>query len=441
MTRAVKQISSFRGIQIKKDAGDHDDSLFQAFLKEIQPVADRDRQATEVQPNVEGRVWHPLDVETDLLQAAQNIISLRFEVPLERLHLMEHFVGFEHGNGGFLKWDIGTAVQVGAARANRADVFLGTNHPGDAPSGEAEPFRQAIDEQNVIFVHVFDVVGGADGSPVASGGVVVTAVELVHDQGGPATTDILDFGQFGVADHLTGRIARVRGQNDAGSAYDASGRQSWPSCTSHAAAYVKSLRQSCRDGWNTRHPRTEARERRQTADRQPFFRLMEDQTCIPKQGEHFVVGGVVRNEETEVGIVQDGSNADQARPPSGDDGHILPGIFALFALAVMYIVEVRHRHPQWLDPGRGAVFSAGDGNVNLRRALEAPFDLIIHLGRSLAQVRPLGRVIGEAKLDRPLGTPHHARRGSGGIKSGVGAVTLVSTTKLTMDFGIEFTVG
>ena len=107
----------------------------------------------------------------------------------------------------------------------------------------------------------------------------------------------------------------------------------------------------------------------------------------------------------------------------------------------MHVIEIRHRHAQWLDPCRGAIFSAGHGNVNLPGATEAPFNLVVHFGRSLAQVGPFGRFVSEAIFDRPLGTPHHAGRGSGGIESGVGAVTFMGTTKLTMDFGLEFTVG
>lgn len=169
--------------------------------------------------------------------------------------------------------------------------------------------------------------------------------------------------------------------------------------------------------------------------------LFQDSTYIAKQREHFIVSRIIRNEETQVCIVQHGGNADQASSPSGHNGYILPRIFALLALAVMYIVEIGHRHPQWLDTCRWAIFSATHGNVNLRGAMEAALDLIVDLGGSLAQVRPFVGLVGEAILDRPLGTPHHAGRGSGGIESGVGAVAFVSTTELTMDFGTEFTIG
>ena len=51
-------------------------------------------------------------------------------------------------------------------------------------------------------------------------GVVVPRVELVADEGGATSADILDLGQLRVRDDASGRVSRVRCQNDRGSAGD-----------------------------------------------------------------------------------------------------------------------------------------------------------------------------------------------------------------------------
>lgn len=51
------------------------------------------------------------------------------------------------------------------------------------PAWETETLGKAVDEEDIVFVYVDDVVGGGDGGAVAVRSVVVAAVELVHDEG------------------------------------------------------------------------------------------------------------------------------------------------------------------------------------------------------------------------------------------------------------------
>ena len=60
----------------------------------------------------------------------------------------------------------------------------------------------------------------ADGGAVAVARVVVARVELVADQGGALAADVLDLGQLRVLDDEAGRVARIRGDDDAGAAGD-----------------------------------------------------------------------------------------------------------------------------------------------------------------------------------------------------------------------------
>jgi hypothetical protein len=113
-----------------------------------------------------------------------------------------------------LKRHIGASVQVASTAANRLDEFLGAYYPGYSPAGQTEALGQAIDEQDVVFVDVLNVLGGRNGRPVAVRSVVVAAVELVHYEGCAVTADVLDFSQLGVLDHLAGWIAGVAGRGE-----------------------------------------------------------------------------------------------------------------------------------------------------------------------------------------------------------------------------------
>lgn len=53
-------------------------------------------------------------------------------------------------------------------------------------------------------------------------------------------------------------------------------------------------------------------------------------------------------------------------------------------------------------------------------------------------LRPSGGIFGEAMLVGPLGTPDDSGGGARRIESCMGLMSLVGTTKLTMDGGVEF---
>lgn len=95
---------------------------------------------------------------------------------------------------------------------------LGAKDPGDTPSRQAEALGEPINDEDIILVDILHVLGGGNGSAVAVARVVVAGVELVADEGGAATADVLDLGQLRVRDDPAGRVARVGGQDDGGAA-------------------------------------------------------------------------------------------------------------------------------------------------------------------------------------------------------------------------------
>lgn len=182
-----------------------------------------------------------------------------------------------------------------------------------------------------------------------------------------------------------------------------------------------------------------------------------NRTYISKEGQHFVVRGVVGNKKPEIGIVENGGDSNQTGPAPGHDGDILPAILTGFALAMMCVVEVGNGHPQRFDSGGGAILSATHGDVDILGPFKAALDVIVDFGRALSQVadrflvstpgfgwltteclRPCGGIVGEAMLVGPLGTPDDAGGGARRIESCMRTMSLVGTTELTMDDGIEF---
>jgi hypothetical protein len=216
MAGAVEQVPPLTRVQIEEDAGNDNDLLAQARLEEVQAVIDRIRQPAQIQPQVERGVGDEalLDLEANLAQAADDEVALYLKVRLQRLHLVQHLGRVEHGDGGLLEGDVGAAIEVGAAGADGLDEFLGADYPGHTPARESEALGQAVDDEDVVVVHVDDVLGGGNNGAVAVGGVVVPGVELIHDQSGAVTADVLDLGQFWVRNHLASWVAWVGREDD-----------------------------------------------------------------------------------------------------------------------------------------------------------------------------------------------------------------------------------
>ena len=102
----------------------------------------------------------------------------------------------------------------------RGREHLWTDNPGNSPAGKSESLGKTVDDQDIVFVDIIDVLSRGYGGPVAVAGVVVATVELIHDQCSSVTADILDLGELRVLDYFPRRIAGVRGQDDRGSSCD-----------------------------------------------------------------------------------------------------------------------------------------------------------------------------------------------------------------------------
>lgn len=95
-------------------------------------------------------------------------------------------------------------------------LTLGANDPCDSPSGKSETLGETINDQNIILIDILNVLGRGDGGAVAVAGVVVARVELVADEGGTATADVLDLGQLRVGNDTAGGVSGVGGEDDRG---------------------------------------------------------------------------------------------------------------------------------------------------------------------------------------------------------------------------------
>lgn len=160
-------------------------------------------------------------------------------------------------------------------------------------------------------------------------------------------------------------------------------------------------------------------------------------THVLEETQHLVVGRVVGQEETQIRVAQHGSDANQASSATGDDGHILPRVQAVLALAMHLVVQLGDGLSQGPDAGRGAVFSGGDGYVDRLGPLEAPRNIILDLGGALAQVGPGVGLLEEAILGGAFGAPDDAGRGAARVEAGVRQVALVGVSELAMDLGLD----
>ena len=112
----------------------------------------------------------------------------------------------------------------------------------------------------------------------------------------------------------------------------------------------------------------------------------------------FALSCMIAPIRTEVGVVQHGCDANETSSTTGHNSHVLPRVLAVFALAVVRIVQIGDCHAKWLDTSRGAVFTTIHRNVERVRTLKTAFDIIVDFGSPLAQVGPLVGSIGEAML-------------------------------------------
>lgn len=103
------------------------------------------------------------------------------------------------------------------------------------------------------------------------------------------------------------------------------------------------------------------------------------QTHIPEQRQHLVVGGIIWDEETQVGLVENRGNPDQTGTASRDNSHVLPRVLAGLPLAMMLVVHLGDGLAKGLDASGRGIFSAGDGNVDMGGPLEAAFDVVLDL--------------------------------------------------------------
>ena len=107
-------------------------------------------------------------------------------------------------------------------------------------------------------------------------------------------------------------------------------------------------------------------------------------THVLEQSQHLRVGRVIGDREGQVRVTQDGRNTDQSRATTGHNTHVLPGVLALLALAIVLIVQTGDGRPQRLDTGGRAIFPRSGGDGDGGRAGETALDLVVGLGGTLA---------------------------------------------------------
>ncbi len=111
-------------------------------------------------------------------------------------------------------------VKIRPTRADGLDKIFRPNDPCDTPPWQTKAFCEPVYNDHIVVIHILDIIGGGHSSTVTIGGVVVAAVELIHDQSSSITADVLNLGELRVLHDLACWVTRVRSQDDRHAAGD-----------------------------------------------------------------------------------------------------------------------------------------------------------------------------------------------------------------------------
>ena len=112
-------------------------------------------------------------------------------------------------------------------------------------------------------------------------------------------------------------------------------------------------------------------------------------TDVLEQAQHLVVGGVIWDEEPNIGIPKHRSDSNQTRSSAWDDADILPCVLTVHSLSVVIIVKVSNSFSERLDAGCRSIFASVDGDWDRGRSWKGSFNVIVDFGGALTEVRPL----------------------------------------------------
>lgn len=202
--------------------------------------------------------------------------------------------------------------------------------------------------------------------------------------------------------------------------------------------------QSCLGGCGSRLIRQEGKEWLRTRSYQSQCvkgGQKPAETHVLEKAQHFVVCRVIWDEESQVGIVQYSSNADQTSTSTWHNTNILPCILTVFTRSVVHIIQVGHCGSQRLDTCGRTILAAGHCDINVVRALKRALYIIVHLRGALAQVGPQLWLLSEAMLVGALSTPDDAGRGTSRVEPSMGFVAFVGISELSVDLGVCLCVG
>jgi hypothetical protein len=246
MARTVKQIPPLTGIQIEEDSGYNNHPLLKTCLKEVETVRDSRWESFKIEPEVKGRVWDCLDLEAHFTEARDDVVAFFLEWKLERRAMRA-------GSGLTLKWVCrafisvrtlaGSSIETAASwkgtlappsryepqdpialmnsysgistteSSGLKETHLWSYNPCNSPSRKSESLCESVNDQDIVFINVVDVLRCTNCGAVAIASIVVSAIKFVHDQCSPVSTDILDLSKLRVLDHSSSRVSRVRCQN------------------------------------------------------------------------------------------------------------------------------------------------------------------------------------------------------------------------------------
>ena len=302
-------------VAVEKEAWNYDDLVSNAFLQKDKTVIEWRREIAQIGPYVERGGGLKFDRNSKAGQLFQEIVALHLEMFLEGPGITSDEFQIHQGQGQLLERGVGAPVKKTAGTSQHFHNWGWRDDPATAKAWGAPILGQAVDDQYRVLVDVANVSGGAHrlGPVIYVAGivglrlavVVVMAIKLIHDECHLMPTSNIDI------------LLEVVALNTL------SGWVGWVAEQYGTDATPNGLELELLGGHGGRvHVSMEKHAGGDSLE----------------ESQRLFVGGVVGREEANLNLSQDGHDARQTSPATGDDAHVVGGVLTFHPLTVEGVV-------------------------------------------------------------------------------------------------------
>ena len=199
-------------INIKECPRNRNHFFFQARFKERQTVIQRLWQSFKIGPNIKCSGRFTFHANPHLVQPLQHIVPLFTELTLCCHRFLNHMIRLEQAQHMFLERIVCSAIQERARTSDCVNNRLWCQCPADTPTGIAPVLGQSINNNDRVFVDIFNIFGRRNHLwiPVSGSRIDVMGIKLIKNQRATQFTRHFDpLLQLRSLDHLPGRVTGI----------------------------------------------------------------------------------------------------------------------------------------------------------------------------------------------------------------------------------------